>query len=214
MSLPHIVILAGGQGQRLGHVRKADLRIGGRTLLGRVADALGPSGVKMLALGPVFAYPPAPTGFLAVRDLDTSLAGPLAGLAGAIAALQGMKIEKGLLVSVAVDTPFLPHNFVSRLQAGLHATDAAYASWRDQPYPTNAIWRIEAVADLPRQVHEGTAPPSLRRLLEQMDAAAVDWSAEADMDPFANVNTVADLLTLARRLIGAPPSPVIHKRGN
>ena len=213
MSLPHIVILAGGQGQRLGHVRKADLRIGGRTLLGRVAYALGPSGAKMIAVGQSIDHP-APTGFLAVRDLDTSLAGPLAGLAGAIAALQAIDIEKGLLVSVAVDTPFLPHNFVSRLQAGLNETDAAYASWRDQPYPTNAIWRIEAVADLPRQVHEGTAPPSLRRLLEQMDAAAVDWSAEADMDPFANVNTFADLLTLARRLIGAPPSPVIHKRGN
>ncbi|MFN4211385.1 MAG: NTP transferase domain-containing protein, partial [Devosia sp.] len=42
MTLPHAVIIAGGRGERLGGVRKADLRLGGRRLVDRVADELGP----------------------------------------------------------------------------------------------------------------------------------------------------------------------------
>ena len=41
MSLPHAVIIAGGEGQRLGGVRKADLRIGGVRQIDRVIEALG-----------------------------------------------------------------------------------------------------------------------------------------------------------------------------
>jgi molybdopterin-guanine dinucleotide biosynthesis protein A len=41
MTLPHVVIIAGGRGMRLGVVRKADLRLGGVRQLDRVISALG-----------------------------------------------------------------------------------------------------------------------------------------------------------------------------
>ena len=60
--------------------------------------------------------------------------------------------------------------------------------------------RPNRVADLPAQVMAGTAPGSLKALLAAMAARRVDWSERCVADPFLNVNTMADLLVLAKRL--------------
>ena len=57
----------------------------------------------------------------AVPDLQGDYAGPLAGLAGAVAYLNAMATPPELLVSGAVDTPFLPPDFVTRLVDGQSA---------------------------------------------------------------------------------------------
>ena len=152
MSL-HGVIIAGGKGERLGGVRKADLRIGGRRLVDRVAEALGAvSAPLLIATGPGGAWPRLPVGAVAVPDLDAPVGGPLAGLAAAAAALRAHGIDRGLLVSVAVDTPFLPADFAAAMRDGLGYAPAAYAAYGAQFYPPNAIWRIEALSSMVRMV--------------------------------------------------------------
>lgn len=199
MSRPHAVLIAGGKGERLGGVRKADLRIGGRRLVDRVVEALGAvSAPLMIATGPGGNWPHLPAGALAVPDLDAPVGGPLAGLAAAVEALQATGIAEGLLVSVAVDTPFLPTDFVAVMRDRLGSAPAAYAAYGGQFYPPNAIWRIEALATLPHQVRTGKAPHSLKALQQMAGAVPVDWVTRAASDPFANVNTLADLLALAR----------------
>lgn len=199
MSPPHAVVIAGGRGERLGGVIKADLRIGGRRLLDRVAGALG--AVKsplMISIGPHSDWPGVPADAVALADLPRTTGGPLAGLAAAVASLQARGIDAGQLISVAVDTPFLPPDFVGRLQAGLEDASAAFASWGEQFYPPNAIWRIEALASLPERVIEGRAPASLKALQRELGARAIEWTGHGGSDPFANLNTVADLVALGR----------------
>jgi molybdopterin-guanine dinucleotide biosynthesis protein A len=192
----HAVILAGGEGRRLGGVRKADLRVGGVPLIERVARVLrGVERPLLISTGPLGREWDLPLGWVGVSDLTGSGGGPLAGLVAAGAALQSRGVFEDLLVSVAVDTPFLPNDFVQRLVEGLGPAAAAYASWNDSFYPTNAIWRLQAISDLAERTSE---IGSLKFLLTSLDAKRVAWD-ELPEDPFANINTPQDLLAMETR---------------
>lgn len=191
------VILAGGRGERLGGVIKADLTIGGIRLLDRVAAVLADADLLLIAQGPLdLAQPP---GAIGLRDLPTDYAGPLAGLASAVdwARLQPEPPET--LVLAPVDTPFLPPDYLARLIAQLATAPAAIAAFADQSYPTSSAWRLAAVATLPDAVRAGTAPRSLKRLAESLGAVSVDFPTHAGGDPFANANTPEELRALERR---------------
>lgn len=172
------VILAGGQGSRLGHVRKAELRLGGMRLRDRVAARLRKH------VGAILPDVP---------DLP-GVSGPLGGIVSAVRHLAKTASADDILISVAVDTPFLPTDYVPRLGAALDHAPAAYVAWADNFYPTNAAFRFGAIADLPERAAEMGSP---RRLLQGLGAIPVTWD-ESD-DPFANLNTLADLIALSRR---------------
>jgi molybdopterin-guanine dinucleotide biosynthesis protein A len=202
MSRTAAVILAGGKGERLGGVIKANVTIGGVRLLERVTRALGQDVDPVLvALGgfrpdEVRLLP----GQIAVPDLPTSFAGPLAGVAAAVDWCNHATEPPELLVTAAVDTPFLPADFVARLVAALGPDDPAVVAYhRDQEYPTNALWRLDAIAALPDRVWEGVAPHGLKRLAAALGARSLSWPETAAGDPFANVNTPADLAALEHR---------------
>ncbi|MDB5537034.1 MAG: hypothetical protein JWQ65_1909 [Devosia sp.] len=198
MTPPHAVIIAGGEGQRLGGVRKAELKIAGRRLIDRVASALGTIAPPLLvATGHGSLALPANT--IGVPDLNNALGGPLAGLAAAVDWLEEHGITDGLIVSSAVDTPFLPTDFVAVLTAALESHAAVYAKWGDEFYPPHALWRLSAIATLPARVRAGTAPKSLKALLGEIDALAQDWQALSAFNPFENLNTLGDLVRLGRR---------------
>lgn len=199
MSPVHAAIIAGGEGQRLGGVRKADLRIGGVRQIDRVVAALGAVARPILvSTGPEHRRIEMPAGCAALPDLDAPHGGPLAGLAAAIDRLAREGITHGLLVSVAVDTPFLPTDFVQRLEAGLGEAPAAFAAWGDDFYPPNAIWRVESLQGLPDSIMRDAAPASLKALQRELGAVRVDWAEDAEANPFLNINTVADLVALQR----------------
>jgi molybdenum cofactor guanylyltransferase len=189
------VILAGGRGERLGGVIKASLVVGGVRLLERVHTAMGGADVTLVSIGRFGAgelnlFPAQ----IPVADLDTDYAGPLAGLGAAVVWGSAQPTPPEVLVTAAVDTPFLPAGFARTMADALasgHA--AAIATCGGQPYPTNAAWRFDRVADLPARMASGTAPHSLKRLAEELAAATLDWPITADFDPFANVNTPTDL---------------------
>lgn len=188
----HVVILAGGGGARLGGVRKSDLRVGGRTLLRHVVDALGPlKNPLLISTGPGIPPRDLPPQAIPVPDHHQEHAGPVAGLAAAVGALESRGIRRGLLLSVAVDTPFLPTDYSERLVVDLGVAPAATVAWQDQLYPTNALWRIENLAPaLPRAV-------SPKGILAALGAVTVQWGGS--LDPFANLNTLADLVALQKR---------------
>lgn len=214
MSLLHAVIIAGGKGERLGGVRKADLRIGGRRLVDCVAGALGDVAAPlMISTGPQDDGRGARDGALAVIDLDAPVGGPLAGLAAAVDLLHRRGVDSGFLVSVAVDTPFLPDSFVAVMLEGLGDAPAAFAGWGDEFYPPNAVWRIEALTNLPEQVRQDRAPRSLKALQQALAARRVDWTASHEANPFANLNTVADLVALGRTARRSGVSQVMHTAG-
>ncbi len=194
------VILAGGKGERLGGAVKATVTVGGVPLIQRVLDRVAACSPIVVAHGPHdIAALALPADVIPVADLPSGYAGPLAGFAAAVAALPE---EVELLVCAAVDAPFLPVDYVERLVAGLGEAPAAIASYEGQPYPTNSIWRLALVRDLPSQVVAGTAPRSLKSLAAAVGWLSVEWPRDPSGDPFANVNTPADLARAEARAAG------------
>ena len=194
------VILAGGRGERMGGADKALLEVGGRRLIDRVTDALSPCDPLLLARGPTrdatdYGVP----GLVPIADLPTDYGGPLAGVAAAVAWLGASSTAAGLLVVAAVDTPFLPADFVERLIGGLGDAPCALATYAGQDYPTNSVWRLEALRTLPDAVRNGTAPHSLKRLSAMLGGVTVEWPEDAAGDPFANANMPEQLAELTRR---------------
>lgn len=204
------VILAGGKGERLGGAIKANLMIGGVRLLERVSAIVMPHvSATLVSVGHYSSSElPLLPGQLAVPDLSSSYSGPIAGVAAAVHWSMRQAQRPEALVTVAVDTPLLSADFVSRLLGAFGGqTAAAVAACNGQSYSTNAMWRLAALSSLPSRLSDETAPRSLRRLAAELDARFVEWDP-ADGDPFANVNTHEDLALLERRVeLATRPKP-------
>jgi molybdenum cofactor guanylyltransferase len=188
------VILAGGRGERLGGANKALLDIGGTRLIDQALAAVAGYAPVLVAAGSNELGVP---GARTIRDLDADYGGPLAGVAAAVAALSDSDAE--LLLSLAVDTPFFPHDFCSRALPALEHALAVIGAFGAQDYPTNGLWQLAALRDLPARVRAGTAPHSLKRVAADLGAARLDYALWATADPFANANTPADLAALRAR---------------
>lgn len=195
-------ILAGGQGTRLGGVRKGDLRIGGKTMLARVRDALESHVDQMvLSLGRENLQS-APRALRTVLDVDDLPKGPLAGLRAIASSISKQSYSDTVLITVAADTPFLPNDFVPRLLEALGKAPAACAAWNGHNYPTNAAWRLAPLLSQLEMADENWGPSAL---LRQLDAPQVSWNGNTD--PFANLNTLSDLISLQRRALAIGEKP-------
>jgi molybdopterin-guanine dinucleotide biosynthesis protein A len=188
------VILAGGRGERLGGVDKARLEIGGVRLIDLAVAACNGCEPILLAVG---RNDQTVAGTRSVTDLATDYAGPLAGVAAAVDVLGPN--HPGLLLSLAVDTPFFPPDFVARALDLLSGGDAVIGAYGAQDYPTNGLWRLEALRALPAQLRDGTAPHSLKRLAAGLTTRRLDYAPFGALNPFANANTPEDLATLRAR---------------
>ena len=188
------VILAGGRGERLGGANKALIEIGGKRLIERALEAVAECTPVILSIGDAdFGWP----ALVPVPDLPTDYGGPLAGVAAAVDHLQAA--PPALLLTLAVDTPFFPHDFVTRALPLLATAPAAISAYGGQIYPTNGLWRFDRLATLPGEVRNGTAPRSLKRLAERLSATRLDYAGVSATDPFSNANTLQDLEILQRR---------------
>ena len=194
------LILAGGRGERMGGADKAALVVGGLRLIDRVAGVLAACRPLLLSLGvdrdtPAYGI----DGLQAVADLRSGYAGPLAGVAAAADWLTQFANPPEFLVVAAVDAPFLPVDYVARLAAGIGSAPCAISIYGGQIYPTNSIWRMEALRSLPDALRNGAAPHSLKRLSAELGGAMVAWPVTEAGDPFANANTPEELDLLRRR---------------
>jgi molybdopterin-guanine dinucleotide biosynthesis protein A len=194
------VILAGGKGERLGGVNKALIEVAGMTLLDRALAVTARSEVRLLAVGPV-AWAPG-RDIECIVDLPTDYAGPLAGVAAAVAQLASTPPQ--VLFSLAVDTPLFPGDFLDRALPLLATAPVVLASYGGQDYPTNAVWRFDAIATLADTVRDGTSPHSLKRLAEGLGAIRLDYANITATDPFLNANTPEELAFLRLQAGGEP----------
>jgi molybdopterin-guanine dinucleotide biosynthesis protein A len=194
------VILAGGGGSRLGHVLKANIILGGRTLLSRVADRFAGCVPLLLSTGP---HDPAAFtdrgNMVPVPDLASDYGGPLAGVVAAAAVLSALPTPPELLLTSACDSPLLPADYLARLMAELGDAPGVLAAYGDMLYPTNGLWRLAALRHLVAGVTGGTAPRSLKRFAAETGARTCTWQPGPLGDPFANANTPEDLAALAAK---------------
>ena len=162
-----IVILAGGEGLRIGGGKPQRL-LGGQTLLERALKAArGWSDDIRIADG--------------TSDLP-GVGGPLGAVAAALA-------HGGNFLTIPCDMPFLPADLPERL-GGEGDAAATLAASGGRLHPVCALWRARAGVGLGPYVASGRR--SLRGFAEAVGYAAVEWGTDP-IDPFFNVNDADDL---------------------
>jgi molybdopterin-guanine dinucleotide biosynthesis protein A len=182
---PTVLILAGGEGRRIGGF-KPMRRLGGQTLLERAierarawsdevmvaarsAEQVGEPGI------PVLIDPP-------------GLEGPLGGLASA------MRINRECVLTIPCDSPFLPDDLPKRLAAVLPGHAASLAASHGRVYPVCGLWRTEALAQVRGYAASGRR--SLIGFAEKIGYSTAEWPESV----FFNVNRGEDMVEAEARL--------------
>ncbi|SFZ82448.1 molybdopterin-guanine dinucleotide biosynthesis protein A [Devosia enhydra] len=195
------VILAGGKGTRLGTVDKAQLRLWGETLRDHVLARLPGDGPILIAIGSGRSDRPLPDGVVAIAD-GAGDSGPLAGVLSAARWLASRRPDCTLLHSVPVDSPFLPLNLAATLERALPPHCAAiFPRCHAQVAWAHGLWRIEALLAAGKSLEPPLPGP--RGLAAGVNTAVLDWPADGDEDPFAGINTLAELLAATRKFARA-----------
>ncbi|MCW8305706.1 molybdenum cofactor guanylyltransferase [Acidiphilium sp. PA] len=183
MTAVYGLILAGGAGRRLGGVDKAFVGLRGRPLVAHVVERLAnqAGGLVISAAGDVSRFDG--VGLPVVGDGVHRGKGPLAGV---LAGLRWAAARGGdWVVSVPVDTPFVPLDLVARLGDG-----PAVAAHGGRVHHLVARWPVAAAGAL-----EGfLCSDGPYRVSDFARGLGMRVVAFADgRDPFMNINTPDDL---------------------
>ena len=178
------LILAGGQGSRLGGADKGLHPFRGRPLVAHTIERLAPQVSTLLISANRNQDTYAAFGHPVLTDRLPGHAGPLAGLDAGLAAC-----TTPLLLTAPCDSPFLPADLSARLLAGLGAHPAAYACIGDDEHPVFALLRREVHANLSAYLAGGGR--KMREWMRRVDAVAVDFP---DPEAFRNFNTAESFL--------------------
>ena len=185
------VILAGGLARRMGGGDKPLVEIAGRPILQHVIDRLKPQ-CGLLAInanGDPARF--SAFGLPVICDSVEGFAGPLAGV------LAGMEFgaAKGAahVLSAPGDTPFLPADLLSRLQAARTRAGAtiAVAASNGRTHHAVALWPVALRDDL-RRALVAEDERKVSAFIGRYANAIVEWPTEP-YDPFFNVNRPEDL---------------------
>ena len=180
-----VVILAGGEGSRIGGGKPLK-RLAGERLIDRALRTAA-SWSDQIA---VAVRDPRQVEWVnaSVITDEPEIGGPLAGLVAALrfAAHSGRE----LLLTIPADTPFLPAELLDRLLSEMGECGCALASSGQQIHPVCGLWRTSAVEQV-RSYLAGTRR-SLKGFAELVGFREVEWPSQP-FDPFFNINTEGDL---------------------
>lgn len=210
------VVLAGGEGRRMGEGVKKPLRLlDGKPMVAHVVERLRPQVMDLVVVAndpdpafarlnvPVIADPP---DVRSAAEREGRRLGPLAGvLAGMEWALKHHP-HAGWILTAPADVPFLPLDLTVRLCGHLHVPEPDVLVVRHGGHrePSLAVWSVKLADDLRRALLE----EGVRRVgqfAERHAAAELAWPGDAA--PFMNVNTPEELSAAEARLARArPPS--------
>lgn len=180
-----VVILAGGQGRRIGG-GKPERLLGGERLIDRaIAKARQWSDHVAVAPGKCFAE----TIVFVPQVTDQEGVGPIAGLLAGVRHARSQGLAD--VLTIACDTPFLPPDLAVRLADGRPDNCAAAIPQAGaQLHPSCGLWNSSIEDSVLAYIAEGRR--SLIGLAERIGYEPVLWSV-VDGDPFFNVNTPDDL---------------------
>lgn len=180
------LVLAGGQGRRMGGVDKGLQVLRGRPMVEHVIERLRPQVDEVLVNANQNLERYGVYGCPVVPDAVGGFAGPLAGLHA------GMKSTRApLILTVPCDSPFLPLDLAARLRAALekNRADIAVAKTRDQAHPVFALARTAVLPHLEAFLARGE-----RKIdLWYASLRVVEVPFDDQEDAFSNINTPQDL---------------------
>ena len=180
------VILAGGQGRRMGGVDKGLKALRGKPMVQWVIERFAPQVDEVLvnANQNLDAY--AAYGHRVIPDAIGGFAGPLAGLHRGLT-----EARYDLIATVPCDSPFLPEDLVPRLRSALETQRAALAVARtgDQPHPVFCLCRKSVLPGLTAFLQSGG------RKIDAWYSAleVVEVAFDDEPQAFSNINTEAEL---------------------
>jgi molybdopterin-guanine dinucleotide biosynthesis protein A len=181
----------------MGGMDKAFLVLAGKPLISHVLDRLRPQveAVILSANGDPSRF----SGLGCEVVPDRIGQGPLAGILAALKAAEAAGATH--VVTTPVDTPFLPADFVGRLQGAALAAPEGLALARtvDGDHPASALWPVTLVPSLAAYLAEGGA--KVTRFADAHRAARADFPEHRG---FLNLNTPEDLAAAAALLEGKP----------
>ena len=183
------VVLAGGQGSRMGGVDKGLQPFRGRPMVAHVIERLEPQVDELLVNANRNPGDYQRFGHRVIADEIPGFAGPLAGFERGLAHAAGE-----LVATVPCDSPFLPRDLVARLRAALEARDAelAVAKTGDQAHPVFCLMRRGVHASLESFLAAGER--KIDKWYAGLKIAEVAFDDEPDA--FLNINTRAELASL------------------
>ncbi|TDR57188.1 molybdenum cofactor guanylyltransferase [Halomonas ventosae] len=178
------LILAGGQGRRMGGRDKGLEPFAGRPLVAHVRERLAGRVAEVLINANRNAEAYAPLADRVIQDAEGGYQGPLMGIYSGLRAA-----HTPWLLVVPCDTPALPHDLVERMVdrmvAGIGECDIAVAFDGERLHPVVALIRTALVDDLAAALADGER--KIDRWYARHTWCRVDVSDCPDA--FANLNT-------------------------
>jgi molybdopterin-guanine dinucleotide biosynthesis protein A len=193
------VVLAGGQGSRMGGVDKGVQRLNGEPLALHVLRRLTPQTGAMLISAnrsiEIYTQIGMPFHARVITDTFADFPGPLAGIAAALHAA-----NTAFVLTAPCDAPFVDTQLAERLADALSAAqaDIAFASVQDaagerRQHPVFALLRTALGADLDACIRAGER--KVRAWYARHKAVEVTF---ADERAFYNINDLQQLADLER----------------
>ena len=198
------LILAGGQGSRMGFKDKPFLRIGGKSIAQWILSqsekhideflfSIKQDHVKYQQFGhPI------------VCDIPELATGPLIGIYSAMEFLYRKRVqgESTLILTFPGDVPFFPEALIPTLkhQIEKNMRDLVVARSEDHLQPLFAAWALSAREKVKNLINKGFVGP--RQILPYLNHQEVFFETKSELE-FLNINTKQDL-KIARNLTAHP----------
>jgi len=167
------VILAGGQGSRLGGLDKGLIKLNKIPLIQHLINRIQPQVSEIIISANRNLETYANLGFSVYEDGISDFAGPLAGI---LKALQQNKSE--WLLTVPADSPFIPKNLAQHLSENIENNKVVIAHDGKQLQPTFALIHKSMESSLNKFLQQGER--KARVWMQQQPHAIVDFSDQAN----------------------------------
>ena len=180
------IILAGGQGRRMGGVDKGLQRLRGKPMVQWVIERFAPQVDDLMINANQNLDQYQSFGYPVIPDDIGGYAGPLAGLH------RGLSMAThDLIATVPCDSPFLPPDLIARLHTALHTQQAELAVARtgNQPHPVFCLTRKSVLPGLTAFLQSGGRKIDAWYAALKVTEVLFDDEAEA----FSNINTADEL---------------------
>ena len=179
------ILLAGGQGRRMGGVDKGLQLLRGKPMAQHVIERFAPQVEELLINANQNIVQYQGLGYRIIPDAIGGFVGPLAGLHRGLS-----EATHPLVVTAPCDSPFLPLDLVAKLHAALEQQNAELAVARtgDQPHPVFSLCRTSVIPSLTAFLESGGRKIDL--WYSQLKVVEVQFAEEA---AFRNINTREEL---------------------